>query len=216
MKNKKTFWIILIVFIVLISVSAVVYNSLKDDYKTDNLQTFEVESLPEPSIKEESGSDTQSEVKVESGHTSSTQAPENAAKHAPDFTVFDKNGNAVKLSDFRGKPVVLNFWASWCGPCQMEMPDFEEEYKKQGADVQFLMVNLTDGYQETVSTASSLIASKGYTFPVFYDSHTQAAYAYQVYSIPATYFIDENGYIVAQATGAIDSTQLQQGIERIK
>ena len=76
---------------------------------------------------------------------------------APDFTVYDKDGNPVQLSDFRGKPVVLNFWASWCGPCKSEMPDFDKKAAEMAGDVTFLMVNLTDGYQETVESASAFV-----------------------------------------------------------
>ena len=142
----------------------------------------------------------------------STEAPKIAA---PDFTVYDIDGNEVKLSDYLGKPVVLNFWASWCGPCKMEMPDFDEKAKELERKVQFLMVNLTDGSQETVETASAFIAAQGYTFPVFYDTDQSAAYAYGVYSIPTTYFIDAEGYAVAYAGGAIGADVLQKGIDMI-
>jgi len=135
---------------------------------------------------------------------------------APDFTVYDAEGNPVKLSDFRGKPVILNFWASWCPPCKAEMPDFQKEYEAQGQDVQFLIVNMTDGNRETVETASAYIAQQGYTFPVFFDTHYTAANAYQVRSIPATYFIDAQGYVVAQFTGALTHEQLQQGISLVR
>ena len=134
---------------------------------------------------------------------------------APDFTVVDKDGNPVKLSDFIGKPIVLNFWASWCGPCKMEMPDFDEKAAELEGKVQFLMVNLTDGAQETVETASAFIESQGYTFPVFYDTDQSAAYAYGVYSIPTTYFIDAEGYGIAYASGAISGDLLQSGIDMI-
>ena len=142
----------------------------------------------------------------------STEAPKVAA---PDFTVYDADGNEVKLSDYLGKPVVLNFWASWCGPCKREMPDFDEKHQALGEDVQFLMINLTDGNTETVEGASAFIASQGYTFPVFYDTSSMAAAMYGISAIPATFFIDAEGNAIAQATGAIDGETLQRGIDLI-
>ena len=132
---------------------------------------------------------------------------------APDFTVYDIDGNAHKLSDFEGKPVILNFWASWCGPCKSEMPDFQEKYGEYGDTIQFLMVNLTDNSQETVDTASKFISGQGYTFPVFYDTDISAASAYGVYSIPVTYFIDAKGDLVTYGKGALTGETLQRGID---
>ena len=132
---------------------------------------------------------------------------------APDFTVYDLEGNAHKLSDFRGKPVLLNFWASWCGPCQMEMPDFQKFYESHGDKVNFVIVNLTDGQQETVETASAFIAEKGYTFPVYYDTDIDAAAKYGVNAVPVSYFIDAEGYFVAWAQGALSADMLQQGMD---
>ncbi len=145
----------------------------------------------------------------------SSTAPAESKTLAPDFTVYDANGKAYKLSDFRGKPVVLNFWASWCPPCKAEMPDFQKEFEARGERVQFLMVNLTDGQQETVSSAMAHITKEGYTFPVYFDTEYSAAVAYGIRSIPTTFFIDAEGYLVAQATGAIDIATLQKGISMI-
>ncbi|NLL63747.1 MAG: TlpA family protein disulfide reductase [Ruminococcaceae bacterium] len=135
---------------------------------------------------------------------------------APDFVVYDKDGKEVRLSEYKGKPVVLNFWASWCPPCRMEMPDFQEKYLKEGEEIVFLMVNLTKSSDETFESASDFIEKEGYTFPVFYDKDLNAKEAYDIMSIPTTYFIDSEGNIAAQYIGAIDKETLQSGIDLIK
>lgn len=144
-----------------------------------------------------------------SSETASTATP------APDFTVYDIDGNAHKLSDFRGKPVILNFWASWCGPCQMEMPDIESAWQEYGEEIHFLIVDLTDGSQETVEKASAYINENGYTFPVYFDTAMEGAYAYGVTGIPVTYFIDAEGNFVAYYQSAMSAEILQQGIDML-
>jgi len=134
---------------------------------------------------------------------------------APDFTVFDADGNPVKLSDFKGKPVVLNFWASWCGPCQREMPHFNKAYAKYKDEIVFMMVDLVDGQRETQSKGSSFIKNQGYDFPVYFDIEEDAAYTYGITSIPMTLFIDRDGYIKTGYAGAIDEETLQAAIELI-
>ena len=131
---------------------------------------------------------------------------------APDFTVYDREGNPLKLSDLRGKPVVLNFWASWCGPCKSEMPDFQMIYDRYGQDCQFLFVNLTDGQKETVEIAWEYISTMGYTFPVYYDMTMDAAMNYGISSIPTTYFIEAQGGAVAGHTGVMDIELIEVGV----
>lgn len=161
--------------------------------------------------------DSQADMETDSSTAESSSAESETVElsEAPDFTVQTLDGSNVLLSDFRGKPVIVNFWASWCPPCKSEMPDFEEMYKVYGEEVQFMMVNLTDGSQETLSSASTYIKEQGYTFPVYYDTKLDAAGKYQVYSVPATYFIDRNGSAVARASGAIDAETLEYGISLI-
>ncbi len=149
-------------------------------------------------------SDKRSGNSVESGQYSA----------AADFTVYDRSGSQISLSDMRGTPVVLNFWASWCGPCQSEMPVFESMYSEYGDEVHFMMVNLTGG-NETADSAEKFIESKGYSFPVYFDSNGQAALAYSVYSIPETYFIDADGNIKGNIKGTLDENSLREGIDMI-
>ena len=134
---------------------------------------------------------------------------------APDFKVYDAEGNAVNLSDYFGKPIILNFWASWCGPCQMEMPDFEEAYKEYGEEVQFLMVNSTAGSRETLETAQKFIEDNGYSFPVFFDTEANAAMAYGVNSLPNTFFIDGEGHAIARVRGIINMDTLVYGVQML-
>ena len=189
--NKKLDLIILVGSLALVlALAFAAYNYLTRDNEADNFATL--------APTETSGT-----------------APE-GAQLAPDFTVYDLEGNAFKLSDFRGKPVVLNFWASWCGPCKSEMPDFDAAYKQYGQDIHFVMVNLTDGYQETLESASGFLASSGYSFPVYYDTHIDAAQVYGVSSVPVTYFLDSNGYLIAYGQGALSAENLEKGIGMIQ
>lgn len=132
----------------------------------------------------------------------------------PDFTVLDYDGNEVKLSDFKGKPIVVNFWATWCYFCKSEMPDFQAAYEKY-PDVQFVMVNATDGVQETVDTAKAYIEDEGYTFDVFFDTEMDAVYNYAVTGFPSTFFIDAQGNPKARSSGALSLEKLEKGIAMI-
>ena len=118
--------------------------------------------------------------------------------------------------EFVGKPTIVNFWASWCGPCKMEMPDFDEKYKELGEEINFVMVNMTDGAQETAEKAKAFVEESGYSFPVYYDTDMDAAMTYGVSSIPSTFFIDAEGHAVAWAQGMIDAATLQKGIDMLK
>ena len=189
--QKKKLLIGCVVLVLVLVMAGVLYRNLSGSIDSDNLGS----QTPENENQQQNG--------------------ENAPSLAPDFTVLDANGKEVKLSDFRGKPVVVNFWATWCGYCVKEMPAFEEVYQQMGSDIHFLMINVTDGVQETVDKASAFIADSGYTFPVYYDTQYSATLTYGAYSLPMTFFFDAEGYAIAQATGSIDKDTLLRGIEMI-
>ncbi len=119
---------------------------------------------------------------------------------AVDFTVYDNDGTPVKLSDYLGKkPVVISFWASWCGVCKAEMPDIDTVYNEMKDKVQFMMINVTDGTQETKETANEFLDGVDYTFPVFYDTTLEAGMKYGANALPTTFFIDSDGYVTSWA-----------------
>lgn len=134
---------------------------------------------------------------------------------APDFSVVDINGNSVSLSELKGKPAVINFWATWCPPCKSELPYFENMYKKYGDKVEFMMVNLTDGTDETVESVNAFIEETGYVFPVYFDTQFSGAMAYGTYSIPVTVFVDKDGNLIKQQVGAISETILEAYVLKI-
>lgn len=193
MKQNVKIIILAVLFIALLGGGIFAYNRLSKNYNETETVTL-------------SDSDSSS---------NQSQSTEQQKNTAPDFTVVDYNGKQTKLSDKKGKPVVVNFWASWCGPCKSEFPAFEDAYNKYRNDVEFMMINLTDGYQETISSAKSFIDEQNYTFPVYYDTTMSASNAYGVFSIPKTLFIDKNGNIVQNRTGTISQDTLEQNIESL-
>lgn len=118
---------------------------------------------------------------------------------APSITGTDTDGNTVRLSGFRGKVVFLNFWATWCVPCRLEMPAMERLYQEfRGQGLVVLAVNV----QEGPSAVRAFIRELKLTFPVVLDSKGEAATKYLVRGLPATYLIDRNQVIVGRAIGA--------------
>lgn len=215
----KTKYIILAVVIVVLFVGAIaVYRQLSKKYTPPmdlppptTAGKMPDATTPSDGITVEPRPSSQTDPSTE-GTTSGKKpdATEDIKKNtAPDFTVLDKDGNTVRLSEKFGKPIVINFWATWCPPCKQELPDFDKLSKEYGDRVVFMMVNLTDGYRDTVDGTKRFVSDKGYTFPVYFDTKDNAASAYNVSSIPQTTFIDAKGNIYTTRIGAMNEATLR-------
>lgn len=149
--------------------------------------------------------------------TTNTEASANGQEStpAPDFSVVDAQGNEVSLSSLQGKPVVINFWTSWCTYCKQEMPDFQHAYDAYGDRVEFMMVNSTGDSRETLEKAQAYLDEGGYTFPCYFDTTGQAAQAYQLQGYPTTYVIDSQGNIATYSIGAMTEETLMSALENV-
>lgn len=138
-------------------------------------------------------------------------------KVAPDFELSKSDGTRVKLSDLKGKKVILNFWATWCGPCQQEMPDMEAFYKKHKDDVEILAVNYTlsegaNGEEKVKKFAEE----KGITFPVLLDKDITVTTTYKVITIPTSYFVDTKGVIQDKFIGPMTQKEMEKRVAKLK
>lgn len=138
-------------------------------------------------------------------------AEENEA--AADFIMADAQGEELALSDLYGKPVIVNFWATWCGPCKEELPFFDEAYAAYGEEIQFVMLDLSDAYSETPEKALSFVQQNGYHFPLYFDTNGEGAIAYGVYAIPYTLAISADGRVISSHAGVMTREDLQAIID---
>ena len=190
MDKKSIFLCTLIIFVKVLVIAGIMYNNKSASAQPGIAGTAQTDESTAPG-------DTQADDSSE----------------APNFYFTDYEGNRVMLASFEGKPLILNFWASWCGPCKSEMPDLEEAYKTYGDQIHFIMLNLTDGSIETVEKAKAYMESQDYTFPVYFDTQQYGAYFFSVNAIPVTYFIDAQGNVAGMYAGSMDANILQQGID---
>jgi cytochrome c biogenesis protein CcmG, thiol:disulfide interchange protein DsbE len=125
---------------------------------------------------------------------------------APDFSLQTLNGKTVHLSDFRGKPVIVNFWTTWCPPCKKEMPDMEKFYRNYHSEVELLAVHLTS--QDTRENVKSFVNEYQLSFPVVLDEKKKALELYHIQTIPTSYIIDKDGVIRKKIVGPMTYEQM--------
>ena len=216
MKQSTKTLLLIIGLVVLLAAATVGYRALTAEYGSASLEQMQPAQPAETGeIPEEPAAEQDAAAESDPDPAPAAE-PEATPSPAPDFTVYTADGAAVKLSDFRGKPVVINFWATWCGPCKSELPAFDRAYAAYGEDVAFMMVNLTDGQRETVEGVGAFLKDGGYAFPVYYDTAYSAANTYGVYSIPMTFLIDKEGNVVGGQVGVVSEAALLSALEMLK
>jgi len=137
---------------------------------------------------------------------------------ASNFTLMDLDGNEVSLKQFEGKPVVLNFWATWCPPCRNEMPEFNEldkQFKKTNEAV-LLMINMTDGRRDTKENVEKFMKRNNFDMKVLLDTEGNAAQLYNIRYLPTTYIINSKGVVSGTLTGGTDKANVLKMLKGIK
>lgn len=138
----------------------------------------------------------------------------------PDFELKTLDGTLVKMSDFKGKKVILNFWASWCPPCKAEMPHMENYYKTKAKqqNVEILAVNLTSAERggDVRNKVETFIEEFGLTFPVPLDENGEIGETYQAFTIPTTYMIDATGLIHTKIIGPMDEEVIENIVSEME
>lgn len=120
---------------------------------------------------------------------------------APDFTLTTLNGDTVRLSQLRGQPVLLNFWATWCGPCRMEIPYLQAAFDEKGEEIQFIGINLGESEEKVRQFAYDY----DMTFTIALDTSYETSQAYNIRYIPTTFLIDRQGVICDIKIGPFQS-----------
>lgn len=142
---------------------------------------------------------------------------------APDFTLTDQYGNTHTLSEYRGKTIFLNFWATWCGPCKMEMPDIQKLYEEYGENSEDLIVlgvanPKTDEYPQNADVSQEeigeFLTSNGYTYPVVMDTTGEIFASYGIASFPTTFMITEEGKVFGYASGTLSEDMIRSIVEQ--
>lgn len=219
MENKRDRKIGLIVIAVLLAALLIGGTALYSTLTRAADQALGVsEAVEEPAVQQGKTVPLAAQPETETAQqTTEPEAfgPQPRANLAKNFTVYTDEGEARQLIDLRGKPAVINFFASWCGPCKSEMPYFDEAYAAYGDQIEFMMVDLCAYGNDSKDNAKKLVAEGGWSFPVYFDTEGSAATAYAIRSMPMTIFVTADGELADKQIGAMTQAQLQAQIDAL-
>ncbi len=150
---------------------------------------------------------------VEGGAINLEPAPI-AGYPAPDFELVNLEGETVRLSDFKGKPVILNFWATWCGPCRAEFPEFQAA-AVDNAD-RLVIIGVNNTYADNPEAVPEFVQEMGVTFPIVLDKDQQVINAYNVLGLPTTVFVDSQGLVNEVFTGPLNKAYIESKIQALQ
>ncbi|MFF2908436.1 peroxiredoxin family protein [Paenibacillus sp. NPDC057934] len=135
---------------------------------------------------------------------------------APDFSLQDLSGNPVRLSDYKGKRVMLNFWATWCPPCRVEMPHMQSIYENyESEDVVILGVNMTLT-EKALGDVQPFVQEQKLTFPIVLDEDGELMQTYQIVAYPTTYVLDADGVVREKVRGAMNYEMMSELLAEVK
>ena len=152
-----------------------------------------------------------------SAHTDGGQAAADAVWLADyDATVFSDLGDATPLTKMGdGKPLVINFWATWCPYCIDEMGDFQSMYDDYGDRVSFAFIDATDGTRETIEEAKAWVDEHAYTMPFYYDINREAVSSFGISAFPTTVVVSAEGEILTISAGRIDADLMRSALDSL-
>jgi cytochrome c biogenesis protein CcmG, thiol:disulfide interchange protein DsbE len=153
------------------------------------------------------------DVSNQQGSAPSADEAASVGAHAPSFELTALDNKSYSLKSLQGKPVVLNFWASWCGPCKLEAPELVRIYEKYQEKVNVYAIDLTKN--DSIPDAQAFAQKNKYTFPVLLDKEGAVADKYQVQAIPTSYFVNKDGVIVDKVLGLVDPKTLDEKFKKL-
>ncbi|MBN6885614.1 peroxiredoxin [Cytobacillus horneckiae] len=164
---------------------------------------------PTERTKETANSSTEESVVVNENINQDGQLSVQEGSPAPDFELTTLDGDTVKLSDYKGKKVILNFWASWCPPCVAEMPHMQQFYEdNKENDIEIVAVNLTS-LDKGMSEIKKFVDENNLSFTIPLDKDGTIGIQYETFSIPTSYIIDSNGIIIKKIVGPMNEAMME-------